>query len=95
MVDRRRHSAHAQPRDLFTLVVGKGMVLTIIGTTIGVAAAFALARLVQQLLFGVRVTDPWTYAFVPLALALVAFCACWLPARRATRLSPMTALRTP
>ena len=83
----------AQPRDLFTLVVGKGMVLTITGTTIGVAAAFALTRLVQQLLFGVRVTDPWTYALVPLALAVVAFGACWIPARRATRLSALAALR--
>jgi macrolide transport system ATP-binding/permease protein len=83
----------AQPRDLLKLVVGKGMVLTLIGSIAGVAAAFALTRLIQRLLFGVSATDPLTFAIVPIVLALVAFGACWFPARRATRLSPLAALR--
>jgi predicted permease len=83
----------AQPRDLLTLVVGQGMRLTVVGLVVGVAAAFALTRLIEQLLFGVTATDPLTFAVVPLLLAGVALAACWIPARRATRMDPLAALR--
>jgi putative ABC transport system permease protein len=83
----------AQPHDLLALVVGQGMRLTVIGLFVGVAAAFALTRLIEQLLFGVSATDPSTFAGVPLLLAGVALAACWIPARRATRMDPVAALR--
>jgi putative ABC transport system permease protein len=83
----------AQPRDLLKLVIGKGMLLAAVGCVVGVAAAFALSRLVRQLLFGVRPHDPLTFVAVTLLLAAVAFASCWIPARRVTGLSPMTALR--
>ena len=79
----------AQPRDLLALVVGQGMRLTVIGLVVGVAAAFALTRLIERLLFGVTPTDPLTFAAVPLLLAGVALAACWIPARRATRMDPL------
>ena len=83
----------AQPRDLLKLVVGQGMRLTLIGLVIGVGASFALTRLIEGLLFGVSATDPLTFAAIPLLLASVALLACWIPARRATRMDPLAALR--
>jgi predicted permease len=83
----------AQPRDLLKLVIRQGMMLTLVGSVIGVGAAFALTRVLQRLLFGVSATDPVTFIAIPMLLAGVALVACWLPARRATRLSPMVALR--
>ena len=83
----------AQPRDLLTLVVGQGMRLTVIGLGVGVGGAFALTRLISRLLFGVTPTDPVTFVVVPLILAGVALAACWIPARRATRMDPLVALR--
>ena len=83
----------AQPRDLFKLVVGQGMLLTAIGLAIGVGASFALTRLIQRLLFGVSATDPLTFVMIPLLLAAVALLACYMPARRATRMDPLAALR--
>jgi putative ABC transport system permease protein len=83
----------ARPRDLLRLVVGQGMILTLIGLVIGVGAAFALTRLIEKLLFGVSATDPLTFIVIPLLLAGVALFACWMPARRATRVDPLAALR--
>jgi putative ABC transport system permease protein len=75
------------------LVVREGMDVTLIGIAIGVGAALALSRLIQALLFGVTPTDPATYAAVTLALLLVAAVASYLPARRASHVDPIVALR--
>ena len=83
----------AQPRDLLKLVVGQGMLLTLVGLLVGVGASFGLTRLIERLLFGVSTTDPLTFALIPLLLAAVALLACWIPARRATRMNPLAALR--
>jgi ABC-type antimicrobial peptide transport system permease subunit len=83
----------AHPRDLLKLVVRQGMSLTLIGLVIGVGGASALTRLIEKLLFGVSATDPQTFIVIPLLLAGVALLACWIPARRATRVDPLAALR--
>lgn len=83
----------AERRDILTLVVGHGLVLTVIGLVVGLAGALALSRLLQSLLFGVTATDPATYVIVSVLLLLTALLACYLPARRATKIDPMVALR--
>lgn len=75
------------------LVMGHGMRLVLTGVVLGVVAAYGLSRVMASLLFGVRATDPATYAGVALLLVAVAALACWVPARRATRVDPMVALR--
>jgi ABC-type antimicrobial peptide transport system permease subunit len=74
-------------------VIKQGMILTLIGWAIGMAASFALTRLMESLLFGVSATDPVIFTLVSLLLAAVALFACWIPARRATKIDPITALR--
>ena len=83
----------AQRGDVLRLVLRQGMTLTATGIAVGLAVAVALTRLMRSLLFGISATDPVTFALVPLLLAAVALLACLLPARRATRIDPMVALR--
>jgi predicted permease len=82
----------AQRRDILELVLKKGMTLVLLGVVIGLAAAFALTRLMASLVYGISTADPLTYGMISLLLGLVALCACYLPARRATRVDPMVAL---
>ena len=88
-----RMALGAQARDVFQLVVGQGLKLVFIGIFIGLIGAFALTRVLAQVLFGITATDPLTFAAVALLLAIAAFFACWIPARRATKVDPMIALR--
>lgn len=83
----------ARTADVLWLVIGQGMRLTLLGLAIGLLAAFAISRVMSQLLFGVSATDPATYAGVAFALAGAALLACYLPARRAAKTDPLAALR--
>jgi putative ABC transport system permease protein len=83
----------ASRRNILALVLKKGMGLTLLGVVIGLAASLALTRLMSSLLFGVKASDPLTFVVVPLLLGMVALLACWIPARRATKVDPMIALR--
>ena len=80
-------------RQVMALILRRGIVVAVIGITIGIAGAFAGARYMQSMLFGVEPRDPSTFAFVAVAFALVAMIASYLPARRATKVDPMVALR--
>jgi putative ABC transport system permease protein len=83
----------AERRDIFRLIMGRGLALTLAGAAIGVTAAFWLTRLMSGLLFSVSATDPRTFVAVPAVLVGVALLACYVPARRAMRVDPVRALR--
>ncbi len=83
----------AQPGDVLRLVIRQGMILALIGILIGLAASLALTRVMASLLYGVAATDVLTFVTVSAALALIALAASYLPARRATRIDPMVAIR--
>ncbi len=83
----------AEPREVLQWIAARGMRMAAIGIGIGLAAAFALARMLSGLLFGVSASDPLIFAGIPAFLALIAFAACYLPARRAAKVNPMVALR--
>jgi putative ABC transport system permease protein len=83
----------AQVGDVLKMILGQGMVVISVGIVIGLAASFALTRLLASLLFGVTATDPLTFTVIILLLMLVALSACYIPARRATKVDPLVALR--
>jgi putative ABC transport system permease protein len=88
-----RMALGAQRLDVLRLVVRQGMLLVLIGLVIGLAGASALTRMMSSLLFGVTAKDPLTFAVVAALLSIVALLACYIPARRAMRVDPLTALR--
>jgi putative ABC transport system permease protein len=88
-----RMALGAQVSDVMKLVIGQGMKLVLVGVALGLCASVALTRVIKSLLVGVSATDPATFAAIALLLALVALLACFVPARRATQVNPMIALR--
>ena len=83
----------ARATDVLRLVLIQFMRLTVVGVLLGLLAAYALTRLMTSLLFGVTATDITTFVLVPISLSIVALVACLIPARRATRVDPLVALR--
>ncbi|MGA9774086.1 MAG: ABC transporter permease [Blastocatellia bacterium] len=83
----------AKAANVFKLVIGYGMKLVLIGVGIGLMASLVVTRLMKSLLFGVSAFDPATFIFIALLLVVTALLACWIPARRATKVDPMIALR--
>ena len=75
------------------LILGQGLKLAIVGVALGLLAAIAFTRLLQGLLFGINASDPLTFAVLAVLLVGVALLACWIPARRATKVDPLEALR--
>ena len=89
-----RMALGAARMDIFTLIVREGMLLTAIGLGLGVVGAIAMTRWIAGLLFGISATDLPTFCLVSAFLGLIAFLACWWPARRASRVNPIIALRS-
>jgi predicted permease len=83
----------ASPRNILNLVVRQGMALAFAGVTLGLAASFLLAQLIRSLLFGVRATDPITFAGISFLLAIITLLACYIPAQRAARIDPLISVR--
>ena len=89
-----RMALGATVRDIVALVLGRGARIVAVGIAIGLAGAVAFARLLQTMQYNTTPSDPLTLGSVATLLALVAFLACWIPARRATKVDPITALRS-
>ena len=88
-----RMALGAQASNLRNMVIRQGMMLTFVGVVIGTGGAFWLTRFLASFLFGVKTLDPIVFVATPLLLSAVAFLSIWVPARRATRVDPMSALR--
>ena len=89
-----RMALGAQHSDVLAMILGQGMTLTVAGVTLGLAGSYALTRLMRTLLFEVTPTDGTTFASVAAVLVVIALIACYIPARRATKIDPLVALRT-
>jgi putative ABC transport system permease protein len=88
-----RMALGAQPGEVRALILKQGLTLSLVGLGVGLIGCFAVTRLMSSLLYGVSATDPVTFAVVALFLAAVAIAACYIPARKATRVDPIIALR--
>jgi len=88
-----RMALGAQRTDVLKLILRNGLILTSVGVAIGIAGAYALTRFLASLLFGIKPTDPKTFVIVSVGLFIVALVACLIPARRATKVDPLVALR--
>jgi putative ABC transport system permease protein len=88
-----RMAIGAQPRDIFRMMIGEGLTLSLTGLVLGLVGAWWLGRAVSSLLFGVTASDPMTFTTVSLLLTAVAAAACYFPARRAMKVDPIAALR--
>jgi putative ABC transport system permease protein len=89
-----RMALGAQTADVLHMVIKQGMMLVLIGIGVGLAGALGLNRVIASLLFGVNATDPMTFVAISLLLGFVALLACYIPARRATLINPVQALRS-
>jgi putative ABC transport system permease protein len=83
----------ARTGDVLRLIVGQGMKMTLVGVALGLLSAYAMTRWIETLLFRVGATDPVTFTVIALLLIVVSLLACYIPARRATKVDPMVALR--
>jgi putative ABC transport system permease protein len=88
-----RMAIGAQPHHILRLILGQGLVLTLVGIAVGLASSIALTRVLRNLLFEVDATDPLTFVAVPILLTAVTLLACWVPARRATKIDPLVVIR--